>query len=154
MALRGLKVMLMTEALVHYRISRSLVLRRRALRWILRTDREVRRRVTRLPPERERRRDVRRNLAVPVYFRLARVRGLSAYCACHAEQSLAVTRNISLRGLGWVHDMPLLQGQYFVEFDVARGEPLVLLVEVCWTLQEDEFCLRSGGRILGVCHRR
>lgn len=145
--------MVMTESITHFRVSRSLATRRSAIRRILNSDRDVRRQLGQVPAGSERRREVRRSLRVPVYFRPVQVRGLSVMVNAASPTYLAVTQNISLRGLGWIHDAPLPPAKYLVEFDISGGAPLQLLLEVCWTVQEDEFAFRSGGRILGICRR-
>jgi len=145
--------MLLMEPKLRYRYSRSAAARSRAMRRLLQSDRETRQRFQADAPRTERRREERRRLRVPVYLRRAGVRGLSVTCDPSEAPRLGVTQDVSLSGLGWLHDTPLPAGRCLVEFDVHEAEPLVLLVEVCWTVQDEAHAYRSGGRILGVCRR-
>ena len=145
--------MCVADSIAHYRISRNKLTRERTLRRILRSEFQVRRRIGQSTTSLERRRETRHNLRVPIHIRPASTRGLSAWCEQDAPQWIAVTRNVSVGGLGFDHDLPLPASRLFVEFDVAAEEPVVLLVEVRWSVRQDEFAYRSGARILGVCRR-
>ena len=145
--------MVVSARLERLRISRSVPRRRRAVRRILRCDRRARRELGLRPAGIERRAAVRTPLHVPIYLYPAQVKGLTAQADLHAQPILAVTRNISFDGIGWVHDAPIPLSRMIVEFDVGLGEPLLMLVEVLWTTQEGKFAFRSGGRILGICRR-
>jgi hypothetical protein len=142
--------MLLLESSVRYRLSRSALARERAYRRVLRSDLNARRLFGETLQLKERRREPRHALKVPINLRPARVRGLSIFTPAEAPPFLALTRNISLGGVGFVHDEPLPPGTWLAEFDVSEPQPLVLLVEVCWTAQSSPHSYRSGVRMLGV----
>jgi hypothetical protein len=145
--------MLLVESSIRYRLSRSELARQRAWRRILRSDLNTRKLFGDTLQSRERRRDPRQALKVPVNLRPARVRGLSIFTPAAAPPFLALTNNISLGGVGFVHDEPLAPANWLAEFDVGEPEPLALLVEVCWTAEVSAHAYRSGVRILGVARR-
>lgn len=61
----------------------------------------------------------------------------------------AVTRNVSLRGVGFAHD-ELLAGDYaLVTFDLL-GEPISLLVEIRWKNHPGDRNWASGGMYLAI----
>ncbi len=145
--------MLSVESIVRYRLSRSELARRRAWRRILRNDLKTRKLFGDLPRDNERRREPRHSLQVPVNLRPARIRGLSIFADEEAPPFLALTQNLSLGGIGFVHDQPLPAGCCLAEFDVGEAEPLLLLVEQCWTAQTASYAYRSGVRTLGIARR-
>jgi hypothetical protein len=145
--------MLLVESSIRYRLSRSGIARQRAWRRILRSDRQARRLFGEAPAAKERRREPRQALQVPINLRPARVRGLSIFADATAPPFLALTKNISLGGVGFVHDQPLPAGPVLAEFDVGEPEPLRLLIAPCWTAQSAARAYRSGVRILGVARR-
>lgn len=145
--------MSVANPIAHYRISRNKLTRERTLRRILRSEFQIRRRIGKALTSIERRRETRHNLRVPIHIRPATTRGLSAWCEQDAPQWIAVTRNVSVGGVGFDHDLPIPAPRLFVEFDVAAEEPVVLLVEIRWSVRQDEFAYRSGARVLGVCRR-
>lgn len=142
--------MLLLESNVRYRLSRSAAARLRAWRKILRSDRHARRRFGEQPPAHERRLEPRQSLRVPINLRPARVRGLTIHSPAESAPFLALTRNVSLGGVGFVHDEPLPAPLLIAEFDVGDPEPLLLLVEARWTAQPAPHAYRSGVRVLGV----
>lgn len=142
--------MLLAEAPLQYRLSRSDLTQQRALRRILRSEERMRRLFGQETYAKERRREPRQTLKVPVNLRSALVKGLSIYVHEDEQPFLALTSNISLSGLGIVHDRPLPAQVFLVEFDVSEEEPLSLLVEACWTARPFPQSYRTGGRIRGV----
>lgn len=142
--------MLLAESTILYRLSRSELSRHRALRQILRCERETRQLISGRELAGERRREPRLSLQVPINLRPCRVRGLSISAPDDAPPFLALTSNISLSGVGFVHDQPFCDTTCLAEFDVADVRPLLLVVGLCWTAQPYPFAYRSGGRILGV----
>jgi hypothetical protein len=146
---------MLAELSCRFRLSRAALARRRAFHRILKTRRLARVRFGgHAPSERrfvDRRCEVRHPLQVPVYLRPAQVRGLSVSCDESVEPLLGVTQNISLSGLGLVHDHPLPGPWFLAEFDVFDDEPLILLVQVRWTQELDPYAFRTGGRIAGLC---
>lgn len=146
--------MLLAESTILYRLSRSELVRRRALRRIIRCEEQMRRLCGEDAAPRDRRREPRQSFQVPINLRPARVRGLTIRPALDAEPFLAVTSNFSLSGLGLVHDEPLPASLFLAEFDVFEPEPLRLVVELCWTEHLLPYSHRSGGRILGVARAR
>lgn len=91
-------------------------------------------------------------LQVPVYLRRVEVSGLTVHCDSSAEPLLAVTQNVSINGLGLIHDHPLSPGNwYLAEFDVFAERPLYLLVQARWMKADEPYSFRTGCRIAGVC---
>ena len=142
--------MLLAASTTRYRLSRSDVARQRSLRRILRCDAIARKLFGETPSTRERRREPRHEIQVPINLRPAHTRGLSIHAAGDAPPFLALTSNISLGGLGFIHDEPFTAPTFLAEFDVAEAEPLILLVELRWTTEVQRFSYRSGGRIIGI----
>ena len=142
--------MLLADCTSVYRLSRSELSRHRALRRILRSDRETRRLIHGGSLVCERRREPRLSIQLPINLRPARVKGLSITADDDAPPFLALTSNISRCGLGYVHDEPFTAPICLAEFDVSAARPLLLVVQLCWTAQPFPYAYRSGGRILGV----
>ena len=63
----------------------------------------------------------------------------------------AITRDISLRGIGFTHD-DQFEGSYaIVFFDDINEESVSLLLEVRWSnVEQDGHSYMSGGRFLGI----
>jgi hypothetical protein len=146
--------MLLAEPSIQYRLSRSDMVRRRVLRRILRCEEQLRRLFGQETFDRDRRRDPRQPLQVPINLRPARLAGLSILTDDTDAPFLAITSNISLGGVGFVHDEPLPARIFLAEFDVADEQPVCLLVEACWTARPFPHAYRSGGRIRGVARLR
>lgn len=145
--------MLLVESTIRYRLTRSDLSRQRALRRIVRCDLNSRRLFGEELSKDERRQEPRLNLQVPVNLRPARLRGLTIYTEPDAPPFLALTSNVSLGGLGIVHDEPIGMPVFLAEFDVAEVEPLILVVEQRWSAEVEAYSYRSGGRILGIARR-
>jgi hypothetical protein len=66
------------------------------------------------------------------------------------SEILAITREVSLRGIGFTHDEPF-EGDYaVVTFDLMDGDAVSLLLEVRWSNIERGYSYMSGGRFLGI----
>ena len=66
------------------------------------------------------------------------------------SEILAITRDVSLRGIGFTHDEPF-EGDYaVVTFDLMDGDAVSLLLEVRWSNIERGYSYMSGGRFLGI----
>jgi len=60
---------------------------------------------------------------------------------------LAVTRDISTRGIGMQCDQPLLRQHYIAEFDCA-GQSICMLLELRWQLRKCPHYFVAGFRVL------
>jgi hypothetical protein len=88
---------------------------------------------------------------VPVYVAPATFDGKHAELLGHGETSiLAVTRDLSLRGVGFVHDEQLCGAYAIVTFDLLDAEPVSLLLEVRWSNLPRGCAYMSGGRFLAI----
>lgn len=96
----------------------------------------------------ERRERDRSRLEMPIYVMPA------AFDGQHIEPledvMLAVTRDVSLRGIGFTHDEPLEAEYAVVTFDLMDGDSVSLLLEVRWSNLERAYSYMSGGRFLGI----
>lgn len=63
---------------------------------------------------------------------------------------LAVTRDVSMTGVGLLHDEPIEEEFAVVNFDLLDGHPLSLLVEIRWSDIEQSGSYLSGGRFVGA----
>lgn len=64
-------------------------------------------------------------------------------------EMLAVTKDVSLRGVGFTHDEPFEADYAIVTFDLMDGDPVSLLLEIRWSNLERGSYM-SGGRFLGI----
>lgn len=63
---------------------------------------------------------------------------------------IAVTRDVSLRGIGFTHDEPF-EGDYaVVTFDLLNEQPVSLLLSVRWRNLRRGSAYASGGRFLAI----
>ncbi|HUS40349.1 MAG TPA: hypothetical protein VMX74_12910 [Pirellulales bacterium] len=63
---------------------------------------------------------------------------------------LAITKDVSLRGIGFTHDEPF-EGEFaIVTFDMIDATPVSLLLDVRWSNLEWGYAYMSGGRFLGI----
>ncbi|MFV0442060.1 MAG: hypothetical protein ACK5Q5_00665 [Planctomycetaceae bacterium] len=145
--------MLLEEPRTLYRLSRSDLVRQRALRRIVRTEELLMRMLGVELFDSERRREPRQAIQTPINLCPVQVKGLSILATDDAPPFLAFTSNISLNGLGFVHDEPWRCNLFLAEFDVSELEPLRLLVKLRWTTRPQPHAYRSGGRVLGVARR-
>lgn len=63
---------------------------------------------------------------------------------------LAVTRDVSLRGVGFTHDEPFLADYAIVTFDLWGEGPVSLLLEIRWSNLGKNHAYMSGGTFLGI----
>ena len=63
---------------------------------------------------------------------------------------LAVTTDVSLRGVGFTHDEPFQADYAIVTFDLLNEDPVSLLLEVRWSNLERCNSYLSGGGFLGI----
>ncbi len=67
------------------------------------------------------------------------------------DATFAITRDISLRGIGFTHDDQFEAAYAVVIFDDINEEPVSLLLEVRWSnLEQDDYSYMSGGKFLGI----
>lgn len=88
---------------------------------------------------------------IPIYVTPAAFDGWHVKPCDNVEREiLAITKDVSLRGVGFRHD-ELLEGHYaIVVFDLIDDLPVSLLLEIRWlNLQRTDFYL-SGGRFIGI----
>lgn len=63
---------------------------------------------------------------------------------------LGTTRDVSLRGVGFTHDEPLVGDYAVVFFHGRRGDEVSLLLEIRWSNNENGGLYLSGGRFEGM----
>ena len=63
---------------------------------------------------------------------------------------LAVTNDVSLRGVGFTHDEPFEADYAIVTFDLMDGPSVTLLLEVRWANLKRGYSYMSGDRFLGI----
>jgi hypothetical protein len=63
---------------------------------------------------------------------------------------LAYTTDLSIHGIGFSHEEPLVTRQAIVTFDLMNQKPISLLVDVAWTRCLTDRSFRSGGKFLAV----
>ena len=63
---------------------------------------------------------------------------------------LAVTRDVTLRGIGFTHDEPLDASHAIVTFDLRNGVRVSLLLDVQWSNFKREYAYLSGGTFIGL----
>ncbi|NIL96430.1 MAG: hypothetical protein GTO53_03415, partial [Planctomycetales bacterium] len=62
----------------------------------------------------------------------------------------AITKDVSLRGVGFTHEL-LFEGDYaLVTFDLMDVGPVSLLVEIRWSNRERGPTYMTGGRFVGI----
>lgn len=109
----------------------------------------------RSPPRRlgclDRRHYDRSPVEMPIFLMPAAFDGRDAEAVGVREtEILAMTRDVSLGGVGFVHDEPFEAQYAIVSFDVMDGCPVSLLLEVCWSNIERGDSYMSGGKFLGI----
>ena len=110
-----------------------------------------RRRPARVASYLDRRQYDRSPVEMPITIQSAAFDGEHATLADpEASEFLAMTRDVSLRGVGFLHDDPF-EGHYaVVTFDLLDGRPASLLLEVRWSNVPRLGSYMSGGRFLGI----
>ena len=99
----------------------------------------------------EHRNCVRGPVRMPVYVTPVAFDGRHAQPLEHDGRSmLAVTRDLSLRGIGFTHDEPLHEAYAVVTFDLLDDPPVSVLLEVHWSNLQRGRAYMSGGRFLAV----
>lgn len=68
---------------------------------------------------------------------------------CGPDQ-IAITRDLSLQGLGIVHDMRLMTDLALIQFDIPGESQITMLFEARWTTRKTRYSFVSGGRLIGV----
>ena len=63
---------------------------------------------------------------------------------------LAVTKDVSLRGIGFTHDEPFEGNFAIVTFDLIDATPVLLLLDVRWSNLPWKYSYMSGGRFVGI----
>ena len=88
---------------------------------------------------------------MPIYVTPAVFDGTHAESLEGAEsEMLAVTRDVSLRGIGFTHDEPLEAAYAIITFDFLDDETISLLMDVRWSKSESADSYMSGGRFVGI----
>jgi hypothetical protein len=63
---------------------------------------------------------------------------------------LAYTSDLSMRGLGFTHDEPLMTRHAVITFDLIHQESVSLLIEITWTRCLADRSYRSGGKFVAI----
>ncbi|WP_437191039.1 PilZ domain-containing protein [Planctomicrobium sp. SH527] len=98
-------------------------------------------------PEVDRRRDVREPLAIPFYLQPVQVLN-EKQVETRGESTLAVTRDLSLSGIGIQSDVPLDQRYYMAEFDCPKQNSVRFLVEIRWSQKKSSHNYQAGCSIV------
>jgi len=99
----------------------------------------------------ERRASSRDSVQMLVYLVPVTFDGQYAIPVDHGETSIiAVTRDVSLRGIGFTHDEPLHGDHAIVTFDLLDDRPVSLLLNVRWCNLRRGSAYFSGGRFLAI----
>ncbi len=107
--------------------------------------RELKRRQLQCPEER--RQEPRRKICLPLD--LIPVRVFEDQLVVVGQRVASVTHDLSSQGIGFRHDHPLTTRFLAGEFDVF-GDPVLLLIDACWTRRDDPLSFTSGGRFVTV----
>ena len=70
-----------------------------------------------------------------------------------AGEMLVMTRDVSLSGIGFTHDEPLMSEFVNVTFDRIDADPVTLLLYVKWSNSNQRLPHMSGGNFLGIVER-
>lgn len=102
-------------------------------------------------PRSDRRRARRVQLQIPVTFTsVEEVGEREDFVEICGPEQIAITRDLSLQGLGIVHDMRLLTDLAVIQFDIPGESPISMLFEARWTTRKTRYSFVSGGRLVGV----
>ncbi|NIP87326.1 MAG: hypothetical protein GTO03_17935 [Planctomycetales bacterium] len=142
---------------VRFRIRRDLRTIKKVLRQIRQSEHLAshclfgRRTEARLLDHVERRVAQRAPLELPIYVTVADYDGRDAVVwEIEGGEALAITKDVSLRGVGFTHEEPF-EGDYaLVTFELLDAEPISLLVEMRWTNLVRGRLYLSGGRFVGI----
>lgn len=100
-------------------------------------------------PGSDRRSDPRHAIEIPFYLWPAAKADTGFECV-RGEPIIAVTRDLSARGVGFRYDVPLSARYVVAEFDCAEQGQIRLLVEVLWRHKQSKHSFLAGGRVLQV----
>lgn len=92
----------------------------------------------------------RSRVEIPVFVTPAAFDGRYAEPLRDQYEILAVTRDVSRKGLGLMHDEPLGCDYAIVAIDLLDGQPASILLEVRWSNVEKDDMYMSGGRFYGI----
>ena len=100
----------------------------------------------------ERRAMDRQSVQIPIYVTAAQFDGRYAeLLAFDNAEFLAITRDVSLRGIGFTHDEPFDADYAIVTLDVFDAQSVSLLLEIRWSNLEQRCSeYMSGGRFVGI----
>jgi len=93
----------------------------------------------------------RDSIQMPVYLVPVTFDGQYAYPIEHGETSMiAVTRDISLTGMGFTHDEPLHADHAIVTFDLLDDRPVSLLASMRWHNRRRGHAYISAAKFLAM----
>jgi len=98
----------------------------------------------------ERRACGRYSLRIPFYMRPADFDGTHVTLREDQPVMLAMSEDLSLRGVGFSHQEPLDSDYAIVQFDSLDGNAITLLLDVRWNNRKSGHWYLSGGRFVGV----
>ncbi|MCA9078559.1 MAG: hypothetical protein KDA93_26265 [Planctomycetaceae bacterium] len=99
----------------------------------------------------DRRSGRRVQMQIPVVFTSVEEAGNSDdFVEVCGPDQIAVTRDLSLQGLGIVHDMRLMTDLALIQFDIPGESQITMLFEARWTTRKTRYSFVSGGRLIGV----
>lgn len=99
----------------------------------------------------ERRSRFRSSVQIPIYVMPVLFDGKHAETRPECEEMQVLTRDVSLRGVGFTHDEPLDTEFAAVTFDLFDSDPVTLLLELRWSNQRNGAgALMSGGTFCGI----
>lgn len=98
-------------------------------------------------------RRARRRLPVrrPIYVTPVMVDGTTLRIPQAASShTIGHTMDVSIRGIGFTHDEPLLTKHLIVTFDLLEGDPVSLLIQIQWSRFRADHWYSSGGKFIAV----
>ena len=90
------------------------------------------------------------SVELPIYVMPVDFDGRHTHNMEEAECILAITKDVSLRGIGFTHDEPFEAHYAIVTFDLLDNNAVELLLEVRWSNRKTGLSQMSGGIFLGV----
>ena len=70
--------------------------------------------------------------------------------AADSAYTVAYATNVSVRGIGFTHDEPLLTRHAIVTFDLLDEEPVSLVIQIQWSRYRGDRWYTSGGKFIAV----
>ena len=67
-----------------------------------------------------------------------------------SQSVTAYTRDISVGGVGLLHDQPITSNRVLLTFELLGGETVSLVALLTWCRYLGDFWYSSGGRLIGV----